>query len=110
MENSNDILDYQKKERKLIKTGKQKTLFDNTINDVINWDIADKFSAILKLKKIIESNDKEFDAIVDKFSISGEQFVAIQNVAKKIYGEDCEFNFNAESKWNISFGVMKRKK
>lgn len=109
MENSNDLYDYQIKERKLIKSGKQKTLFENTVNDKINWDIADKFTPIIKLSKIIEANENEFDAVVDNFTIKPEEFDKVMKVAKEIYGDDCKFYFNTESQWNISFGVLKRK-
>lgn len=108
METNSDVLDYQRKERKLIKTGKQKTLFDTPLDEKIDMDIVYKFSKIIQLSKIITSDENEFEAIVDTYCINTEDFEKISKVGKEIYGNDCQFHFNAESKWNIAFGVIKK--
>lgn len=104
---SNVINDYEIKERKLIKCGKQKTLTSNGIEDNIDWDKVSLFGNKIKINKVIESNDNEFEAVIDSFSISYEDFDYIKEIGLKLYGKDCKFSFNAESKWNISFAIKR---
>lgn len=102
------VEDFERKERKLIKQGIQKTLTSEKPDDKIDWEIADKFSKVLNIDKVIECNNKEIELTLDTFSITTHDFDNISKIGKEIYGEDCKFHFNAESKFNISFGIIRR--